>query len=410
MKLFQPSNRKLTAFQLTILFMITYMVSYITRTNYGAIVVEMVSDTGFTKSALSVSLTCSFITYGIGQIVTGWLGDHIQPKKLVTLGLITSVTMNLLIPFCTAPWQMWIIWSFNGFAQAFMWPPLVRLMASAFNEADYNRGVLWASYGGSIGTIVVFLIAPILIAATGWRSVFFFSSGFGLLMLFFWNRWCICLPHTSTRVVTNSTDKKHSTGKLPVTPMLIMIMIAIMLQGCLRDGVTTWTPSYISETYALGNEIAILTSVILPIFSMLCHSFTGWLNKHFFKNILSCAGIMFAIGTLAAGVLYFITGASAVGSILAMAILVGSMHGVNLILVCMIPRYYKESGCVSLVSGLLNSCTYVGSALSTYGVALLTEQIGWDLTILLWALIALAGTLICLLLVPVWKNVHLRER
>ena len=409
MNLFNLSNRRLTAFQLTILFMITYMVSYITRTNYGAIVVEMVSDTGFTKSALSISLTCSFITFGIGQIVTGWLGDHIQPKKLVTLGLAVSVCMNLLVPFCTAPWQMWVIWSFNGFAQAFMWPPIVRLMASAFNEDEYRRGSVLTSYGGSMGTIAVFLISPILISLMGWRSVFWFSALCGAVMIFFWNRWCICLPHSSSRVITNSTDKSHASGKLPITPMLLLIMLAIVLQGCLRDGVTTWTPSYISETYHLGNEIAILTSVILPIFSMACHSFAGWLNKRFFKNILTCAGIMFAIGTVAATVLYFITGGSAVGSILAMAVLVGSMHGVNLILICMVPHYYKDSGCVSLVSGLLNSCTYIGSALSTYGVALLTEQIGWNLTILLWALIALAGTLICLLLVPVWKNVHLRE-
>ena len=404
MNLFNPSNRRLTAFQLTILFMLTYMVSYITRTNYGAIVVEMVSDTGFTKSALSISLTCSFITYGIGQIVTGWLGDHIQPKKLVTLGLAVSVCMNLLVPFCTAPWQMWVIWSFNGFAQAFMWPPIVRLMASAFNEDEYRRGSVLTSYGGSMGTIAVFLISPILISLMGWRSVFWFSALCGAVMIFFWNRWCICLPHSSSRVVTNSTDKRHASGKLPLTPMLLLIMLAIVLQGCLRDGVTTWTPSYISETYHLGNEIAILTSVILPIFSMACHSFAGWLNKRFFKNILTCAGIMFAIGTVAASVLYFITGGSAVGSILAMAVLVGSMHGVNLILICMVPHYYKDSGCVSLVSGLLNSCTYIGSALSTYGVALLTEQIGWVSTIGLWALIALAGALVCILTGPVWKR------
>ncbi len=401
---FQPSTRKLTALQLTILFMITYMVSYITRTNYGAIVVEMVSDTGFTKSALSVSLTCSFITYGIGQIVTGWLGDHIQPKKLVTLGLGVSVCMNLLVPLCTAPWQMWIIWSFNGFAQAFMWPPIVRLMASALNEDEYRRGSVLTSYGGSMGTIAVFLISPILITLMGWRSVFWFSALCGAVMIFFWNRWCICLPHSSSRVVTNASDKTHHSGKLPITPMLLLIMLAIVLQGCLRDGVTTWTPSYISETYHLGNEIAILTSVILPIFSMACHSFTGWLNKRFFPNILTCAGIMFAIGAIAASLLYFFTGASAVGSILAMAVLVGSMHGVNLILICMVPHYYKDTGCVSLVSGLLNSCTYVGSALSTYGIALLTENIGWGSTIVLWGIIASLGALICMLLIPVWKK------
>lgn len=404
MKFFQPPVRPLTAFQLTILFMLTYMVSYITRTNYGAIVVEMVSDTGFSKSALSVSLTCSFITYGIGQIVTGWLGDHIQPKKLVTLGLSVSVGMNLLIPLCTSPWQMWLIWSLNGFAQAFMWPPIVRLMASAFNEDEYRRGSVLTSYGGSLGTIAVFLISPLLISLMGWRSVFLFSAACGLLMIIFWNRWCISLPSSSTRVITNASDKRHHSGKLPITPVLVMIMVAIVLQGALRDGVTTWTPSYISETYRLGNETAILTSVILPLFSMACHTFTGWLNRRFFKNVMVCAGIMFALGALAAALLYLITGASAVGSILAMAVLVGSMHGVNLILVCLVPHYYKDSGCVSLVSGLLNSCTYVGSALSTYGVALLTEQIGWTSTIGLWAIIALVGAIICALTGPAWKR------
>ena len=87
---------------------------------------------------------------------------------------------------------------------------------------------------------------------------------------------------------------------------------------------------------------------------------------------------------------------------------VNRQHGVNLILICMVPRYYKDSGCVSLVSGLLNSCTYVGSALSTYGIALLTEQIGWDSTILLWALIALGGALICFALIPAWRKTHLK--
>ena len=48
---------------------------------------------------------------------------------------------------------------------------------------------------------------------------------------------------------------------------LFGVMIAIVMQGMLRDGVTTWMPSYISETYNLSNAIAILTGVVLPVFS-----------------------------------------------------------------------------------------------------------------------------------------------
>ena len=68
---------------MALLFAITYMVSYITRTNYGAIVSNMVEQTGYTKDLLSMALTGSFITYGTGQIVSGILGDRFSPKKLV---------------------------------------------------------------------------------------------------------------------------------------------------------------------------------------------------------------------------------------------------------------------------------------------------------------------------------------
>ena len=56
--------------KITYLFMITYMVSYITRINFGAIVSEMVNDTGISKSMLSLSLMGSFVTYGVGQIIS----------------------------------------------------------------------------------------------------------------------------------------------------------------------------------------------------------------------------------------------------------------------------------------------------------------------------------------------------
>ena len=64
-----------------ILFMITYMVSYMTRINYGAVILEMVHDTGISSSLLSLALTGSFITYGVGQLVSGYFGDRIQPKS-----------------------------------------------------------------------------------------------------------------------------------------------------------------------------------------------------------------------------------------------------------------------------------------------------------------------------------------
>ena len=73
--------------QLTALFTLTYFISYVTRINFGAIISEMVNATNISKSALSTAITGSFITYGAGQILSGILGDKLNPKKLIVQNL-----------------------------------------------------------------------------------------------------------------------------------------------------------------------------------------------------------------------------------------------------------------------------------------------------------------------------------
>ena len=150
--------------QIIFIFACCYMVSYITRINFGAVILEMVTDTGISKSLLSLSVTGSFITYGAGQIVSGICGDKFSPKRLLLLGLGVTTVMNLLIPLCPNAYAMLCVWCVNGFAQAFMWPPMVRMMASIFSPEDYSRSIVRVNWGASIGTILVYLIAPVLIS------------------------------------------------------------------------------------------------------------------------------------------------------------------------------------------------------------------------------------------------------
>lgn len=374
------------------LFMFTYMVSYITRINYGAIIVDMVKATGQTKSALSMALTGSFITYGAGQIVSGLLGDKFRPKILIFIGLLLSVFMNTLIPFCPSPVYMLVIWCVNGFAQAFMWPPIVRLMTVLFSESDFKTASVFVSWGSSFGTIIIYLVAPLIITFLSWKAVFWFSAGCGLIMAIVWMIFCKDVqPEPKKKEAQTESSVKPS--KL-FTPVFIISMVAIVLQGALRDGVTTWMPTYISETYNLGSNVSILTGVVLPIFSILTFQAASLLYGKLIKNLMTCAAVFFGVGAVAALFLFFFSDGSVVASVILSATLTGCMHGVNFLLICLLPGFYKGRK-VSTVSGLLNSCTYVGSAVSTYGIALLSEHAGWKFTLLIWFFIALAGAALC---------------
>lgn len=389
---------------LAILFTITYMVSYITRINFGAIISEIEADTQISRTLLSTAITGSFITYGTGQIISGICGDIFSPKKLVRLGLTTSVIMNLLMSLCSNPYLMLIVWCVNGFAQAFMLPPIIKLMVAAFSEEYYKKMAVKISWASSYGTIIIYFIAPVLITLSGWRTVFLFSALCGIIMIIIWNKYCIDIneiPQENMKIKKTST---LTAAKALFSPVIIAVMICIILQGMLRDGVSTWMPSYIADIYNLNTAVSILTGIVLPLFSVLCTQIASILYRKKLKSPVLCSAVMFLIGTIATICIYYSSGNSVLLSVVCSALLTGAMHGVSAMLTSMVPPFFKKYGNISTVAGILNACAYVGSGISTFGIAVLSENIGWQFTLRIWCIIAVVGSAICICSIKPWKK------
>lgn len=402
-------EEKSKALRLSLLCAAVYFCSYMSRYDYAVVMVEIIRSEGFTRVAASAALTGLFITYGVGQLISGYLGDRLPPHLLIFGGMLVCAAMNVLIPLCPTAGWMTAVWSVNGLAQAMMWPPLVKVMTLHLHEQDYKRAVVWVSWGGSIATIIVYLTAPALIAVGGWRLVFFGAAAAAAVMaaVWLWRYHALKMPVlTAAPVKTPRQESERKQGMRAVLPVVGMIMLAIVLHGILRDGITTWTPSYLSDAFEADSGVAILSSVVLPLFAIVCFQLTSTLNRKLIKNEMTCAASIFAAGLVALCVLRLAGTSSFLLTVLALAISVGSMHGVNLVFTCMIPPYLSRFGKTAFVSGLLNSCTYVGSALSMYGIAMLTQRCGWQATLSAWCLIALAGTLCCLLTIKSWRKIR----
>ncbi|MBQ4093655.1 MAG: MFS transporter [Oscillospiraceae bacterium] len=383
---------------------VCYVVSYLTRINFGAVVAEMELSAGFARTALSAAVTGSFITYGAGQLLSGFLADRIPPKTLVFAGLLLTGAMNLLIPLCPTETAMLCCWCVNGLAQAMFWPPIVGLLADKLSAEDYARASVTVVRGSSFGTIAIYLLAPLLIRLGSWKSVFAFCGGCALLMSAAWQLRCpggrLAAPARSTE--ENSAEK--SSERL-FSPLLAAILLAIVLQGALRDGVTTWMPTFIAQSFSMGSEAAILSGVVLPLFSILCFQLAFRLYHRRLPHPIKCAGVIFAAGAVCAFLLWTVGTGSPLLSVPLTALLAGCMHGVNLMLISILPPYLaRRHGSAAGVSGLLNSCVYIGSALSTYGIALVSERFGWSATLFIWFVIAAAGSAICFGCIKPWNR------
>lgn len=388
-----------------------YFVSYLSRINLSAAMVEMVAQGFAKKTTVALALTICSVTYGAGQIISGYLGDRFKPQNIILIGYAITASMNLGVFLLEDSTYLYLLWAVNGFAQALMWPPLVAIMSSRLEPEDYQTACVRVSWGSSFGTIAVYLFVPIIISLLSFRFVFLFSSLAAILMAIIWKI-------IFTRVYENDGAVQDTTPKelknlMNVKPqkfdsfaisMLAVVMLITILQGALRDGVANWMPTFVSETFNLSSSVSILTGVILPIFSIFCYQVTLKIYKSRLRNEMKCAGVIFGAGAIASLLISIFYLKSMIFAVILLAILSGAMHGVNMMLTCMSPPHFKKYGHVSLTAGLINSCTYVGSAVSTYGIAVFSNHFGWSSTLVLWTVIAVAGTAVCIMISKLWSK------
>ena len=385
---------------------LVYFSSYVMRINFTVLIVKVCSELGREKGELAAIVTALTVAYGVGQIVCGVLGDKIKPRIMITCGIILAAVCNISFFFTSNVLLMTVIWGINGFAHAMFWPPIVRLMSLNLNEEEYSFASVRVTWGSSIATILLYLSCPLLLLITSWRVIMLLCAAIGLAIMVVWLIFAPKLFEGKAQNIDTLPPKtvQKEVRRVPrfVFLPLALIMVGIIMQGALRDGVTTWMPSYLHEVFALPEEFSIFITVILAIFSMISFTVFDFINRRFFKDEVFSAGFIFLLAAVC-GVLLYISNVFgiAVLSILFMSLLVACMHGTNLMLIAIAPKRFKNTGKVSTYSGIMNACTYVGAAVSIYGFSAMKD---WGSTIIIWAIIAVAACLICLTAVKRWRR------
>ena len=387
-----------------------YFAIYMTRINFAVMIVKICSDMALPKTELAIVLTGMTVFYGTGQIVNGILGDKIRAERMITAGLILASVCNVAITLCGSPVAMTAVWCVNGFAHSMLWPPIVRLMSTYLSDEEYGYAAVRVSWGSSFATVALYLLCPVLLAFIPWKAIMIICASLGIAVSIVWtliNPKILKSPKTNSRTTAKAAPlgERKPLPKYVFVP-LFMIMLGIILQGILRDGVTNWMPSYMCESFGLSEESAIVTAVIPAIFSIISFAAFDYMHRKLFKNEVTCAAVIFVGAAVAAAALYAVGlfGGNALISTVLIALIIAFMHGINLMLITVVPKRFLKSGKVSTYSGILNACTYIGASLSNYGFAVLAETKGWSFTILSWVIISVCGLAICFAAVPLWNR------
>lgn len=132
---------------------LAYFMSYLTRINYAACMVELQSALQIGKSIAGLPVTACFLSYGLGQIICGFLGDKMKPQLMIFAGLAGACACNLTVALIPRMEVITPVWCANGFFQAMLWPPMVRIMAECLSDKWYRHCCVLVSMASSAATI-----------------------------------------------------------------------------------------------------------------------------------------------------------------------------------------------------------------------------------------------------------------
>ena len=389
---------------------LVYFFSYLTRQNYAAALTEIIDDLEVTKSLASVAVTASFVSYGAFQIVSGFFGDKFKPEKIIFVGLFGSASVNVLVWLFPNIYVMNVLWCFNGVFQSLIWPPLVRMIVDNLSIEEYSTTVVRVTQASYLATVGVYVLTPAIISCFDWKYVFLIFGCLSIVFSFVWlfetkkkvvKNVGICdetINHENSNSETEGEGKKL-TIRFLISLGIIPMLFATFVAGFVRDGISTWMPTYINDVYKMGAFSSILTGAVIPVCSALFLDLLKNIGEKI-GNEMKTAAIYYTVAMAACAVLFASFSKYPFLDVILMALITVCVHGVNLMLVCNIPKHFSRWQKSSTMSGIFNSAVYVGSAASAYGTAFFATSSGWKSVCALWGGLIVVALVFCF----VWRN------
>ncbi|MBQ7397968.1 MAG: MFS transporter [Clostridia bacterium] len=407
---------------ISVLFCLLYFTSYMTRKSFSAVKLG-IPDSVLTDVQIGYIGSALFFTYGAGQIVSGLLGDRIDPRKLIFCGLGVTTLCNAAFPFVTSVPLLIVLWAINGFAQALFWPPIVKLMTIYLKGERYTKAVMSVSMAAQIALLAVYASAALFVSLTAWKGMFALSCALAIItgigLVFGFRTLERRHPNAVRDALTGKTvepidapdasdaqpaPKKEGLWRIILSSGLLFVFVMTATVGFLRDGIEEWMSTYLYTTFTLEADLSTLMNLFMPVFGLFCVRMAAVLHLRIIKDEMREVTVLMSIcaaATLALGLFHTL---HPVFSIVMIVLSVGCIHAANTSLTCYLPARFVKSGRVSTVSGLVNAFTYVGSTIATSAVPWLVQTTSWQATILSWCAVGLACLAACVLIGRTWKR------
>ncbi len=150
----------------------------------GALLLEMEADTGWSKSALSLSAAIGLVAYGMGGPFAGPLMGRLGPRRVTLLSVGLTATGMAVASQVRSIWLLHLCFGlFTGVAAGLVASVLGAVVATRWFAA--RRGLVLGIFGASssAGGLVFYPLLTGVGDATGWRTALLVFAGLSCLVI-----------------------------------------------------------------------------------------------------------------------------------------------------------------------------------------------------------------------------------
>lgn len=283
--LWSPAN------QVLFLTWLLFGMYYVTRFNYSAVIPLLRVDLGITNAQAGWLMAFFFVTYMIFQLPSGYLGDRLGPRKVLTFGAMVSILGNIIFSQGSSFIALAIGQLVNGMGQAMGWSSAIKLVVSWFRRSRRGTAIgLFATCvtgGSSVGIRLSGFVGDHL----GWRSSFIIPPAImATVALVF---WILVRDQPRERGLPDFEDELHLEKQIDSDPRsrlsvvltnrtLWMVALTYFCFVYVQFGCLVWIPSFLKEGYAMSVDRASTISFLVLLPGVFASPLAGFVSDHYF--------------------------------------------------------------------------------------------------------------------------------
>ena len=387
-------NRNIQATVLFAVCFFAYMTSYIGRNTFSALLTSMSGEGIIERDLAGTVATAYMLAYGVGQIVFGRLSQKISPTVLMPLGLVGSGLANVAMAFAPSYAVCLVLWGLCGAFNAMLWPSLTRAFAEWLPDERKQSAGVNISLTIPFGSVISLLLCSFLLRIMNWKVCYVVCGmivtlsgvvaliGFRSIGTYINSRKQMFLNELANKA---GSEKASFPAKTLFGTLAILIIPVAMINGSLKDSLTSWAPTIVEDTFLTDPTFSSLVSVMLPIISVSGAYIAKFVDKHI-KNELRTSAILFGVVSTCHIMLALVGNVNVWVTVVLLAVSVAATWGINTMIISLFPLRFAKIGASGAVSGVLNSgnCLFSGLMSTVYGI--MSVGCGWTSVYVLCAI------------------------